>query len=252
MKSFGLVILTIVLALSFGAPRPGGDTLATDAGPAAAHPVATPLTVVTSSVARGLAALSSERAGVRPVDGPRAEIRRAAHDLFDVDGMARRALGPHWRDLALPERAEFVRLFGDVLRQSFVAVIEWQPDLDRLPMVEEIAGDYAQVRSRVTLIPGSESRIEYRLFASGARWAVYDIVLDGVSLVAHLRGQLHEIVVVTSAAQLLERMRTGDRSTDSPTRGAVTDPAASEPEALDRERLATGLLLGAASRARWR
>ena len=251
MKHFGLVIFTIVLALSFGGRRPDGDTPTTDAGPTAAHPVATPLAVVTSSVSRGLAALRSERAGVRPLDGSWAEIGRAAHDLFDVDGMARRALGQHWRGLAAPERAEFVRLFGDVLRQSFVAVIERQPDLGRLPMDEEVAGDYARVRSRVTVVPESESRIEYRLFASGPRWAVYDIVLDGVSLVAHLRGQLHEIVVVTSAAQLLERMR-AERSTGPPVRRAITDPAASELEAFDRERLAIGLLLGAAARARWR
>ena len=252
MKHFGLLIFTIVLVLSFGARHPGDDTPTTDAGPeAAAYPAATPLAVVTSSVSRGLAALRSERAGVRPVDGSWAEIGRAAHDLFDVDGMARRALAQHWRDLALPERAEFVRLFGDVLRQSFVAVIERQPDLDRLPMDEEIAGDYARVRSRVTLIPASESRIEYRLSASGPRWAVYDIVLDGTSLVAHLRGQLHEIVVVTSAAQLLEHMRT-ERSMGAPTRGAVTGSTASELEAFDRGRLATGLLLGAAARARWR
>jgi phospholipid transport system substrate-binding protein len=251
MKHFGLLIFTIVLALSFGARRPGDDTPTTDAGPEAAYPAATPLAVVTSSVSRGVAALRSERAGVRSVDGPRAEIHRAAHDLFDVDGMARRALAQHWRDLALPERVEFVRLFGDVLRQSFVAVIERQPDLDRLPLDEEIAGDYARVRSRVPLIPASESRIEYRLFASGPRWAVYDIVLDGTSLVAHLRGQLHEIVVVTSAAQLLERMRT-ERSMGAPTRGSVTDSTPSQLEAFDRERLAAGLLLGAASRARWR
>jgi phospholipid transport system substrate-binding protein len=252
MKRFALVIFTIVLALSLGARRPDGDPPAIDAGPTAAHQVTTPRAVVTSSVSRGLAALRSEREGGRPIDGSWVEMGRAARDLFDVDGMARRALGPHWRDLALPERAEFVRLFGDVLRQSFVAIIERRPDHDRLPMDEEIAGDYARVRSRVSPNSGSESRIEYRLLASGHRWAVYDIVLDGVSLVAHLRGQLHEIIVVTSAAQLLERMRTEDRSMGSPVRGAVTDPAASEPEAFDRERLATGLLLGAASRARWR
>ena len=138
---------------------------------------------------------------------------------------------------------------GTSTSTSTIRARPWRPGSS--PAVdEEIAGDYARVRSRVTLIPASESRIEYRLSASGPRWAVYDIVLDGTSLVAHLRGQLHEIVVVTSAAQLLERMRT-ERPMGAPTRGAVTDSTPSELEAFDRERLAAGLLLGAVSRARW-
>src|SRR5262245_36082688 len=58
-------------------------------------PAITPLLVVTSSMSRGLAGLRPQRTGFKASDEGSAEIHRAAHDLFDLDGMACRALeGP--------------------------------------------------------------------------------------------------------------------------------------------------------------
>jgi|GEM_PF-490711 phospholipid transport system substrate-binding protein len=251
VRRLGLVILALVFALSFGTRRFGDNTPTSDAAALAAAPATSPLDIVRSSVSRGLGALGSPRTRVRASEGRRAEIRRAARDLFDVNDMARRALGQHWQGLPPLEQEEFVRLFTGVLRQSFVAVIERHTDGDLASMYEEVAGAYARVRSRGTRVPGSESRIEYRLFASGPRWAVYDIVLDGASLVADLRAQFHAIIVTSPSLQLLERMRT-EASGHARARAAIPDARADELEASARERLATGLLLGAASRARGR
>lgn len=71
-------------------------------------------------------------------------------------------------------------------------------------------GPYAQVRSLVTIGPGREISIEYRLFESGARWAVYDIVTEGTSLISSYRSQFNSILRKSSFAGLLERMRNKD------------------------------------------
>jgi phospholipid transport system substrate-binding protein len=165
-----------------------------------------PLDVVTSSVARGLAGLRSPPAGLSLCEDKRPEIRRAADDLFNVDDIARRALGRHWKDLAPGEQAEFVGLFRRVLAQSFVTIVERYTG-DAISVDEEVAGAYAQVRSRITSAHGAEITIDYRLSRSVARWTVYDIVLDGVSLVSNYRSQLNAIIGTSSVTGLLEQMR---------------------------------------------
>ena len=115
---------------------------------------------------------------------------------------------------------------------------------------EEVAGTFAQVRSRITPEQGSEIAIEYRLSQRGSQWTVYDIGLDGMSLVSNYRSQFNSIIGTSSAAQLLERMRTA-RSRRPPDREAIGGATTTDLETSDRGRLA-GLLLSAASYPRWR
>ena len=247
-KRFGLMTLVLLLAVASLGFRDETQTVTTVAP--IAGPAIRPLDVVTSSVSRGLASLRSQRLGFKAGGARHAEIRGTAHEFFDVDGMARRALGQHWKGLVPREHEEFVRLFEDVLTQSFVTIVERYTD-NVASLDEEIAGAFAQVRSRITPEEGSEVAIEYRLSQRGSQWTVYDIVLDGVSLVSNYRSQFNSIIVTSSTAQLLERMRTA-RARRPPNRDAVGDASSAELEAEARGRLAAGLLLGVASSGRWR
>src|ERR1041385_1906229 len=95
IKRLGLVILVLAVSITSTGFRDTADDTAPAAGP-----VMRPLDVVTSSGARGLASLRSPPPGLSTCDDRRPEIRRAADDLFDVDDIARRALGRHWKGLA--------------------------------------------------------------------------------------------------------------------------------------------------------
>jgi phospholipid transport system substrate-binding protein len=145
------------------------------------------------------------------------------------------------------EQDEFVRLFTDVLKQFYVMAVERYSENVAF-LGEEITGVYAQVRSRIITNRGSGISIEYRLFESGSRWAVYDVVLDGVSLVSNYRSQFNSIIRASSFAQLLNRMRT-EQSKRTQSRGAVASSKAQEREPV-LERWAAGLLLGAMSQTR--
>jgi len=235
------VLVLSVTSLGF---RDKTQTVA--AGAPIAVPAIRPLDVVTSSVSRGLASLRSPRIGFSAGEERRAEIRGTAHDFFDVNDMARRALGQHWKDLLPREHEEFVRLFGEVLTQSFVTIVERHTGDNVASLDEEIAGTFAQVRSRITPELGAEIAIEYRLSQRGSRWTVYDIVLDGVSLVSNYRSQFNSIIGTSSVAQLLEQMRTA-RSRRPQGRDAVGGATTAEPETSAQGRLAAALLLGAAS-----
>ena len=248
-KRLGLVGLVLVLSITGQGFRnrtvPGDDV-----APIVGSEIR-PLDFVTSSVSRGLAGLRSPRVGVDDAgEERRAEIRRTADNLFDVDDMARRALGQHWKGVVPRQRDEFVELFRDVLTQSFVTIVERYPGDHVASLDEAIAGTFAQVRSRSMSGNGPESTIEYRLSRSGSQWTVYDIVLDGVSLVSNYRSQFNAIIGTSSVAQLLERMR-AEPSRRAQFPDTLAGATITEPETSARGRLAAGLLLGAAAHARW-
>jgi phospholipid transport system substrate-binding protein len=206
VKRIGLVILVLGLAvtgLGFGDKAgPHDDVVPSN------NPEIRPLEMVTSSVSRGLASLRSPRVGFNTGEERRAEIRRATDDFFDVGDIARRALGQQWKGLGSRDRDEFVELFRAALTHSFVTVLQRYAGDHVASVDEEVAGAFARVRSRITPSQGLETRIEYRLSRSGSQWTVYDIVLDGVSLVSSLRSQLSAIIGTSSVAQFLERLRT--------------------------------------------
>ena len=201
------VFLTILVSAASPANAAGPST---GTRPAAASDQLGPLDLVKVSVARVLAILQSQPAGTPLTPSRRAEIRRAAEDFFDFDEMARRALGPHWKDRSPSEQSEFTRLFVDVLERSYVTVISNQPVTAVTYQGESINEPLALVRSRVVTDRRGERvelLIEYRLIKSGGRWQAFDVMADGVSLISSYRGQFDSIIRASSFAQLLERLR---------------------------------------------
>src|SRR6266478_3081441 len=194
-----LAILTVA-ALAIGA-RPAG------AQPKVAAEQTGPLEVVRASVSRVLTIVQAPYPGASGGSQRRAEIRRVAQGLFDFNEMARLTLARHWKDRSVREQEEFVQLFTDLLERSYLTTIENYAG-ERITFVgESISGPYAQVRSRITTERRMEISIDYRLIESGARWAVYDVVLDGVSLVSNYRSQFNSIIRTSSFADLLTKLR---------------------------------------------
>jgi phospholipid transport system substrate-binding protein len=235
-------LVALVLALSFGSVAvvhgapPGGDTAST-AGSLG------PLDLVKSSVSRVLALAQSSPAGITGSEDRRTGIRRVAHNLFAFNEMARRVVGQHSKDCLPQEQDEFARLFAEVFTQAYVTAVERYSGEDVAFLGEEVTGASALVRSLVTTTTGSRIPIEYQLLERGSRWAVYDIVLDGTSLVSTYRSQFKSSIRTSSFAQLMERMRT--ERPRQPGSSAGTRVRANELEPSQKR--VEGLLLGATS-----
>ena len=72
---------------------------------------------------------------------------------------------------------------------------------------ETIDGEYATVRSKVTIGRKNERSVDYLLHLVGAQWTVYDVALDGVSLVSTYRAQFNRIIQISSYDHLVDEMR---------------------------------------------
>jgi phospholipid transport system substrate-binding protein len=164
---------------------------------------ARPLELVKSSFARVMEAEGGQR---------QAEIRRVTEQLFDFHEMSRRMLGVHWQEGSVPQREEFVQLFTEMLGRMYLTNIASLPLATVTFEGELISGDYARVSSRIAGRRGDTS-VEYRLVDHDGQWMVYDIAVEGVSLVSSYRSQFNSILRNASFASLLERLRSREAST---------------------------------------
>jgi len=137
----------------------------------------------------------------------RTAVRRVAAEAFDVTETARRALGRHWRERTPAEQQEFVRLFADLLEQTYIARLD-EYGGERVRYVgEQIDGDSATVRARIVSRRGAEVPVESRLLLRGERWLIYDVLIENVSLVANYRSQFDRIIRTASYDELVRRLR---------------------------------------------
>jgi len=137
----------------------------------------------------------------------RAAMRKIADEIFDFNEIARRSLGRHWQPLTDKQRAEFVSLFSDLLERSYISKIELYGGEKIQYSAERVDGDTATVATRLLSKSGTEIPIDYRLLKKGDKWLVYDVNIEGVSLVSNYRTQFNKIIQTSSFADLIQKLK---------------------------------------------
>jgi len=137
----------------------------------------------------------------------RASLRKLIYEKFSFDKMSQLSLARHWKDRTDEEKKNFIELFGKLLEQTYVSKIESYTD-EKVAFVKEFVNDNkAQVNTKI-ITDTIEIPIDYRLFqAKDGFWLVYDVVIEGVSLVGNFRSQFDQILQKDSFEKLLEELR---------------------------------------------
>lgn len=140
-------------------------------------------------------------------DVKRAQVRKVAETIFDYPDTARRSLGQHWNARTPQQQQEFVKLFADLLDRSYISKIEIYHG-ERVKYVgENVDGDEALVKTLITTKQGSDVPVDYRMHLQNGRWMVYDVIIEGVSLVSNYRTQFNKIIQTESYDALVQRLR---------------------------------------------
>jgi phospholipid transport system substrate-binding protein len=137
----------------------------------------------------------------------RRSVRQLADEIFDFEETARRAMAQHWRPLTAPQRMEFVDVFSDLLERAYMSKIELYGGEQIQYMGERVEGDFATVSTRLITKKGIEVPIDYRMLKRRDQWRVYDVSIEGVSLVANYRTQFNSVIRTSSYDELLRKMR---------------------------------------------
>ena len=139
----------------------------------------------------------------------RLAVRKIANDIFDFVETARRSLGRHWQNRTQAERDEFVQLFSDLLERSYLAKIELYGGEKIQYLGDAIDdGEQAKVSTKIVTRQGTEIPIEYRMHKKGEHWLVYDVIIEGASLISNYRTQFNKIIQTSSFQELVRKMKT--------------------------------------------
>ena len=142
----------------------------------------------------------------------RAAIRKEAQVVFDFGETAKRALGRHWQGLSEKDRQEFTGLFTDLIERAYISKIERYSGERIAYAGESVEGELATVRTRFVTKQGTEIPVDYRMQQRGDRWLVYDVMVEGVSLINNYRTQFDKIIQTSSYAELVRKMKAAEVS----------------------------------------
>ena len=135
------------------------------------------------------------------------ELREIASGSFDFEETAKRSLARHWASRMPAEWDEFLQLFANLLERSYIPKIELYGGEKIAHVRETIDGDQATVKMKITTTQGTEVPVDYRMLRRRERWLVYDIIIEGVSLIANYRVQFNKIITASSHQELVTMMR---------------------------------------------
>lgn len=137
----------------------------------------------------------------------RAAVRKIANEIFDFGEIAKRSMARHWQPLSEAQRTEFVGLFAELLERSYISKIETYGGEKIQYIAERMDGDYSVVSTKIVTKNGTEVPVDYRMVKRGDRWLVYDVSIEGVSLVSNYRTQFNKIIQTTSYNELVSKLR---------------------------------------------
>lgn len=137
----------------------------------------------------------------------RVAVRKIANEIFDFGEIAKRSMARHWQPLSEAQRNEFVGLFADLLERSYISKIETYGGEKIQYTAERVDGDYATVSTRIITKNGTEVPVDYRMIKRADRWLVYDVSIEGVSLVSNYRTQFNKIIQTSSYNELVSKLR---------------------------------------------
>ena len=189
-----LVVLLIALAALKLSP---GSALA-----------ATPLETIQSQVDRALEVL---RDPALKADSAKAtkekKIWAILDGVFDYTELSKRTLAQNWKRFSPDQQAEFTRLFGKLLGTVYMdRIVAYKDEKVVFSKVTYLSDKTAEVQSEVVR-SAKPIPIHYRMILENGEWKVYDVVIEGVSLVQNYRTQFREILTNKTPEDLLKTLR---------------------------------------------
>ena len=141
-------------------------------------------------------------------DAQVAQIGEEISAIFDFKELSRRTVGRDWRKMKPEQRKEFVELFKQLLQGVYADRLLAYSDQKILFEKETmLKKGRAEVQSFLQTSDGKKIPLFYRLTNKSGSWKVYDVIIEGVSMVKNYRTQFRKILAKDSPEKLLEILR---------------------------------------------
>ena len=169
---------------------------------------ATPKETVEAGVNKLLKTLGDPAFKVKPEDERIAIISKDIGEVFDYTELSKRTLGRDWKKMSAEQQQEFVKLFRELLQGVYadrlLAYSDQKILFDKETMLKK---GRAEVQSYLQTSDGKKIPLFYRLTDKSGSWKVYDVIIEGVSMVKNYRTQFRQILAKDPPDKLIEILR---------------------------------------------
>jgi len=169
---------------------------------------ATPQETVEQGVNQVLKTLGEPAFKAKAKDEQIATISKEIDHIFDFEELSKRTLGRDWKKMSAEQQTEFVKLFKQLLQGVYadrlLAYSDQKVIFDKETMLKKGS---AEVQSYLQTSDGKKIPLFYRLTDKSGGWKVYDVIIEGVSMVKNYRTQFRDILSKDSPDKLIEILR---------------------------------------------
>jgi phospholipid transport system substrate-binding protein len=125
---------------------------------------------------------------------------------FDFTMMAKNSLGSTYESISGGQRQEFTRTFSYLFQDSYTRLVLNFLKKENIQYgAERLEGDRAQVATTIVR-PNENIPVTYLMRAAGQGWILYDVIVDGVSILHNYQTQFGQVIRTKSFGFLLNKM----------------------------------------------
>src|SRR5512147_1718527 len=144
----------------------------------------------------------------QPRDAKITKIRSIVNEIFDYTELSKRTLGREWAKFNAQQQNEFVKLFGDLLEKTYAdRLLSYSNEKVVFEKESTLREDQVEVTSNIITGDGKKIPLDYRLIKKEGNWRVYDVIIEGISLVKNYRDQFRDILAKDSPEEVLKMLR---------------------------------------------
>jgi phospholipid transport system substrate-binding protein len=141
-------------------------------------------------------------------DAKLAEINQIINQVFDYQELSRRTLGREWKKFSPDQQKEFVELFAKLLENIYAdRILAYTHEKIDFGKETELKKGQMEVESYIITTDNKKVPLFYRMTNKSGQWRVYDVVIEGVSMVKNYRGQFRDILSKKGPEDLLQILR---------------------------------------------
>ena len=145
--------------------------------------------------------------------------RRSAMEViidkrFDFRAMSQRTLATNWKKASDAEKQEFTDLFSQLIQSSYVGKLEAYTNETVEYVAEKVKGRKALVETMIKTA-SADIPLNYKMYSKDGNWLVYDVIIEGVSLISNYRSSYQTIVKKEGFDGLMAKMKAKIKELDA-------------------------------------
>jgi len=127
--------------------------------------------------------------------------------LFNFEELSMRTVGPSWKNFTPDQKQQFMEAFETLLRETYLEKLDGYNGevVSYLGETSSSKGDKVEIQTSVN-IKGKPVPVSYRMLKKG-RWVVYDVIIEGVSMVQNYRSQFQSVLAQGNVEKLIDLVR---------------------------------------------